>query len=67
MRNAEPLQPLAFCGVHVISPRMLNMMTEDGVFSIIESYLRLAGEGEKITAFRADGAYWRDLGTVAEP
>ena len=43
---------------------MLEMMTEDGAFSIIESYLRLAGEGEKIMAFRADGAYWRDLGTV---
>ena len=25
-------------------------------------YLRLAGAGEKIIAFRADGDYWRDLG-----
>ena len=63
-RRAEPLYPLAFCGVHVISPRMLEMMTEVGVFSIIESYLRLAAKDEKIVAFRADGAYWRDLGTV---
>ena len=38
------------------------MMTEDGAFSIINSYLRLAGEGEKILAFRADEFYWRDLG-----
>jgi NDP-sugar pyrophosphorylase family protein len=37
-------------------------MTEDGVFSIIASYLRLAGRGEKILAFRADEYYWRDLG-----
>jgi NDP-sugar pyrophosphorylase family protein len=63
-RQTEPLRPLAFCGVHVISPRMLAMMTESGAFSIIESYLRLAGEGERFVAFRADGAYWRDLGTV---
>ena len=26
------------------------------------SYLRLAGQGEKILAFRADEYYWRDLG-----
>jgi NDP-sugar pyrophosphorylase family protein len=40
------------------------MMTEDGVFSIIDAYLRLAGSGEKLIAFRADDAYWRDLGTI---
>jgi len=53
---------LAFCGIHVISPRMLRMMTEDGVFSIITSYLRLAAQGERILSFRAEGYYWRDLG-----
>ena len=37
-------------------------MKEDGVFSIIDCYLRLAGGGEKISAFRADEYYWRDLG-----
>jgi NDP-sugar pyrophosphorylase family protein len=38
------------------------MMTEEGAFSIIASYLRLAAQGEKILAFRADEYYWRDLG-----
>jgi NDP-sugar pyrophosphorylase family protein len=56
---------LAFSGVHVISPRLLSRMTEEGVFSIINSYLRLAGEGEKIVGFRADEYYWRDLGRPA--
>jgi len=55
-------QPLAFSGVHVISPRFLRMMTEEGAFSIIKSYLRLTGQGERICAFRADEYYWRDLG-----
>jgi len=55
-------QPLAFCGIHVLSPRFLEMMTEEGAFSIIDSYLRLAERGEKIVAFRADEYYWRDLG-----
>jgi NDP-sugar pyrophosphorylase family protein len=37
-------------------------MSEEGAFSIIATYLRLAAHGEKILAFRADEYYWRDLG-----
>ncbi len=58
----DSLQPLAFSGIHLISPRLLPLLTEEGVFSIIPSYLRLAAQGEKILAFRADDYYWRDLG-----
>jgi NDP-sugar pyrophosphorylase family protein len=62
VRPSPEVKPLAFSGIHVISPRLLPKMAEEGVFSIITSYLRLAGEGEKILAFRADQYYWRDLG-----
>jgi NDP-sugar pyrophosphorylase family protein len=62
-RPADEVQALAFAGIHVISPRLLGMMTEDGVFSIIDTYLQLASHKEKLLAFRADGCYWRDLGT----
>ena len=55
-------QPLAFSGIHVISPRIFPLMEEEGIFSIITSYLRLAAQGEKILAFCADEYYWRDLG-----
>ena len=58
----EQAQSLAFSGIHIISPRLLAMMIEDGAFSIITTYLRLAAHGEKILAFRADEYYWRDLG-----
>jgi NDP-sugar pyrophosphorylase family protein len=61
-RPAANTQALAFSGVHVISPRFLSLMTERGGFSIITSYLRLAGQEEKILAFHADDYYWRDLG-----
>ena len=64
VRSSPELQTLAFSGIHVISPRLLTDMTEEGVFSIIATYLRLAGQGEKILAFRADEYYWRDLGKV---
>jgi len=62
VRDAGKLEPLAFSGIHVISPRLLPMMTEDGVFSIIDTYLRLASQEERVSAFRADEYYWRDLG-----
>ena len=62
VRSSEHLQALAFSGVHVISWRFLEMIEEQGAFSIISSYLRLSGQGEKIAAFRADQYYWRDLG-----
>lgn len=62
VRPSQETQALAFSGVHVISPRLLPLMAEDGVFSIITSYLRLAGQGEKIMGFRTDEYYWRDLG-----
>jgi NDP-sugar pyrophosphorylase family protein len=62
VRAVQRSQALAFSGIHVISPRLLPLMREDGVFSIIDCYLRLAGRGEKISAFRADEYYWRDLG-----
>jgi NDP-sugar pyrophosphorylase family protein len=61
--GALPAHALAFSGIHVISPRLLTMLSEDGAFSIITSYLRLAAQHQKILAYRADDYYWRDLGT----
>jgi NDP-sugar pyrophosphorylase family protein len=60
--RAEPGSGLAFSGIHVISPRIFDLIEEDGVFSIVTSYLNLAKRGEKIVAFRADEYRWRDLG-----
>jgi NDP-sugar pyrophosphorylase family protein len=62
VRPSAQTQALAFSGIHIISPRLLAMVKEEGIFSIIDSYLRLAANGEKIVAFRADQYYWRDLG-----
>ncbi len=59
---AAPVQALAFSGIHVLSPRIFAQMPEQGAFSIIPVYLRLAVQSEKILAFRADDFYWRDLG-----
>jgi mannose-1-phosphate guanylyltransferase len=61
--SVEP-EALAFTGIHVISPRLLEMMSEEEAFSIIDLYLRLAGQGEIIQSFRSDEYYWRDLGKL---
>jgi len=62
VRPSRHVQPLAFTGIHIVSPRLFEMLTEDGAFSIITSYLRLARQGETILGFRADEYHWRDLG-----
>src|SRR5947209_5365642 len=62
VRSSQQVRALAFSGIHVISPRLFAMMSEQGVFPIMTSYLRLAAQGEKILGFRADEYYWRDLG-----
>ena len=62
VRRALELQPLAFSGIHIISPRIFAKMDEECSFSIINAYLRLAAQKEEIIAFRADEYYWRDLG-----
>ncbi|MFZ1919211.1 MAG: nucleotidyltransferase family protein [Terriglobales bacterium] len=66
--TAEIVRPLgrakslAFAGIHIISPRLLTMLTGDRPFSVIDSYMQLAGQRETIRAFRADEFYWRDVG-----
>src|SRR5690606_3350993 len=51
-----------FIGVQVVSPRIFNLMTETGVFSIINTYLRLSREGERIRPHRVDGVTGIDVG-----
>ncbi|MCX5733416.1 MAG: hypothetical protein NTW68_03690, partial [candidate division NC10 bacterium] len=46
-----------------IDPAIFSRMTETGAFPITRTYLRLAGEREKIAAYRADGSYWQDIGS----
>src|SRR5579863_8036659 len=55
-------QALAFCGIHILSPRIFSVMQEEDAFSIIPVYLRLAAQNETVLGYRADRYYWRDLG-----
>jgi NDP-sugar pyrophosphorylase family protein len=47
-----------------MSPRIFDLMTERGAFSVIDAYVGLAAQGERIVGFRADEYYWQDAGTL---
>ena len=60
----QELTPIAFSCVHVIDPKIFNYITETGVFSITDTYLRLAKEHQIIT-WSHNNDVWFDLGRVA--
>jgi len=62
VRPLRRAKSLAFAGIHIVSPRLLAMLTGERPFAIIDSYMQLAGQRETIRAFRADEYYWRDVG-----
>ena len=47
VRGCQQAQALAFSGIHVVSPRLLKMMSEDGAFSIITCLLASGRRGRK--------------------
>jgi len=61
---AGEITRFAFNGIHVVAPEIFSHMHETGAFSINQTYLRLAGAGEKILAFHMDEYYWRDIGRL---
>ena len=61
VKETDKIQELAFSGIHVMNPRLLSCMADDGKFSIINTYLRLA-ESESIMGYRHDSSYWFDIG-----
>jgi MurNAc alpha-1-phosphate uridylyltransferase len=60
-RKSENANLLAFSGMHVISPRIFDLIEEEGAFSIVDVYLRLARK-HRIKAFSHDHSTWLDVG-----
>ena len=65
VRPADAYRPLAFSGIHLIDPRLLERIPQRGVFSIVESYLSLAKQ-TPIYAYPHDSDYWFDVGSPAK-
>lgn len=52
----------AFSGIHIISPTIFDYIIEDGKFSMIDLYLRLASEGHKINGYDHSNGKLLDVG-----
>ena len=61
--DCESFRPWAFAGVHVISPPFLDLITETGKFSIVDTYMRLTGLGCRIELFDIGRKLWLEMGT----
>ncbi|MFT5748987.1 MAG: MurNAc alpha-1-phosphate uridylyltransferase [Ancylomarina sp.] len=55
----------SFSGIHIIDYKLLDLIEEKGVFSIIDLYLRLA-KNHKITGHYDSSDLWMDLGRPEE-
>ena len=56
-----PVNPVSFSGIQVLSPEFLDLVKEDGVFSITRTYLRLAAQYD-IHSFDHSQDVWFDIG-----
>lgn len=61
--HLHELTPIAFSAIHVLSPEIFEHITENGVFSIMDVYLRLA-KTHRIATYNHNKDYWLDLGRI---
>lgn len=54
---------LAFTGIHVIDPVVLEPIPQGEASCIIDRYSKLLAEGEKFSLLRVDDSFWYDIGT----
>lgn len=52
---------LAFSGIHVVSPKIFDIMTGEGKFSITDVYLNLS-RSQRILGYQCESSMWMDLG-----
>lgn len=57
----SPLTQLAFSGIQILSPHILELINEKGKFSIIDLYLRLA-KNHNIMGYNDSSDFWLDVG-----
>jgi NDP-sugar pyrophosphorylase family protein len=57
------LLPIAFSAIHVINPEIFSLISEQGVFSITDVYLRLAKHYQILT-WQHNQDYWVDVGRI---
>jgi len=63
VRENSKLNQLAFNGIHILNPHLINSFPDEKVFSVIKAYLKIAGT-EDIHAYVSDDIKWIDVGKV---
>jgi MurNAc alpha-1-phosphate uridylyltransferase len=58
---SENLLQYAFSGIHIIDPLIFDLIQEDGRFSLVDLYLRLAGKS-LIQGMAHEAKEWIDMG-----
>lgn len=59
-------QQLAFTGIHVLAPSVLDDIPHSCFYSIIDRYQDHLQAGGVIGAITVDGHFWQDMGTLAD-
>jgi NDP-sugar pyrophosphorylase family protein len=60
-KEFQEAEPFAFSGIHIVQPEILDLITEEGKFPIMDLYLRLAKK-HLIKAYIDQSDLWMDLG-----
>jgi mannose-1-phosphate guanylyltransferase len=60
------LPKLAYTGLQVVEPDLLEDIEEGRYSCIIEHYRKLLTRGIQIDSYRVDNCYWTDMGTVGD-
>jgi len=55
---------LAFTGIHIMEPEILQYIPEHGYSDIMDCYRKLIHSGESIGAYISETHYWHDIGTL---
>ena len=59
------LREVGFCGIHLVAPRIFEVLPEQEIFRIIPVYLGQVKRGEEIRTVDIGSAYWRDIGKLS--
>jgi len=65
-RSGNEERVLAFTGIHVINPEVLQIIPQDTPCCIIDCYRKLLQQGGTIRAYLATHHFWTDMGTPAD-
>ena len=60
-RKISDYNKLAFCGIHIISPKIFEFINKTGSFSIIPEYLEISKEN-RIDSMEFTSNHWVDVG-----